>query len=286
MRANLAAVLVCLLPILLFSANCSEIGVNGTIYSSIVLSEDLTSFGDCLLIGRDNVTLDCAGHSLTGAGGGTGLYIFGKRSVEVKNCLISGFNYGIYASFSESSFFTGNKISKCYIGIIISSSSALTFEKNSVDENGQGIYAYGLQDSIISGVNARNNKGHGLELRSSVSNKIKSNDFSGNLVGLGIYSSSDIEVKGNDLRACYTSYKESTVRGVVLSDNAQDIISGSGWVSIFKDVRSMFAIGIVIVILGGTAYIMGLGRPKKPGKGGLQLDKFDFRDIGRTKGRD
>jgi parallel beta-helix repeat protein len=286
MRFVLWASLAVLLPMFAFSADCSEIGTNGTIYSSTTLTQDLTASGDCLIIGRDNVTLDCAGHSLAGSGGGTGIYVMGRRGAEVKDCRISNFNYGLYASYSESSFFSGNKITRSYIGIIVSSSSSLVFEKNSADGNGEGVYAYGLQGSTFALGSARNNKGHGLSMKSSIENKVRGNDFSGNAIGIELNGSSDAEITGNDLRSCYIGYKESGTRGAKLSDNAQDILSGSGWEALFKDIRTVVAMVFVILVIGAAVFVIGIGRPKKHDKEGIQLDKVDMRDMERTRNRE
>jgi len=46
---------------------------------------------------NDNVVLDCNGISLTGSSLEHGITIEGYSNVEIKNCDVSGFNYGIYA---------------------------------------------------------------------------------------------------------------------------------------------------------------------------------------------
>ncbi len=253
--------------------DCSELGTNGTIYSTTILSEDYSSQGDCITIGSDNVTLDCAGHSLTGRGGGTGIYAFGRRGVEIRNCHVSKFNYGAHFSYADSSFLEDSAFSESYIGIYISSSSSIILQKNSADRNGQGIYAYDLRDGMIAAGSAKNNKGHGLEMRSSISNKIRGNDFSSNQIGIGIYSSSDVEITGNDLRACYEGIKQTTARSISQSGNAQDIISGSGWDSLSENTRTIVAIALVIMLLAALTFIIGITKPKKP------EDKLPSRDA-------
>jgi parallel beta-helix repeat protein len=70
------------------------------------LTADLNASGECLTIKTSNVTLDCAGHSIRGAnftGYGIAIRRYGlldtqtPDSIEVRNCRVSNFTYGIYA---------------------------------------------------------------------------------------------------------------------------------------------------------------------------------------------
>jgi len=67
-----------------------------TITANATLTDNLAgSGGNCLVIGTDNITLDCGGYSILGNGSGTGIYISGKSGVIIKNCVIGGFYDGI-----------------------------------------------------------------------------------------------------------------------------------------------------------------------------------------------
>src|SRR6202521_291340 len=46
-------------------------------------------------IAADAVTLDCAGHRVAGPGF-AGIYISGQTGVTVKNCHVSGFQFGLF----------------------------------------------------------------------------------------------------------------------------------------------------------------------------------------------
>ncbi|MFH1470357.1 MAG: NosD domain-containing protein [Candidatus Micrarchaeota archaeon] len=282
MRFAFLASLFFLFPII-FSIPCSSIGVNGSVYSSITLTQDLESTEDCLSIGANNVTLDCAGHTLTGSRVGTGIRIFGRNGVDVRNCRVSNFNYGIYASLSDSSTIQWNTVTECYIGIFTSSSSSISIDKNSVEKNGQGIYAYDLTDSSITGSRARESKGPGLELKSSFSDKIQGNDLSSNRVGLAISTSSEIEVLDNDLRGCYLGYQESGTRGVVFSGNAMDVLSGSAWDSLVSDIRSAVGLVIVLLLLSALIFIIGKGKPREAADDKVKIDKFEAGDLERER---
>lgn len=263
MKVVLAAMLLALMLLPVYSMECREVGVNGTLYSDTVLSQDLVSSGDCLSFGADNVTLDCAGHRLVGTGGGTGIYIFSRHGIKVKDCAVEKFNYGLKVSYSDSSYFEGNSFKNCYIGVYLSTSSELLFSKNTADSNGQGVYAYDVSGVDFIDGRASGNRGHGFELKSSFWTNIKRNDFSSNRIGVGVYSSSEVEVSENDLRSCYKGYEEESVRKVILSGNANDIISGNAWDSIVSNVKWAIAIVLILAFLTWMASIIGKGQKKK-----------------------
>ena len=48
-----------------------------------------------IVIEADNVTLDCAGHSVSGDGTGAGILLDGRSGVTVTNCRVTGFGDGI-----------------------------------------------------------------------------------------------------------------------------------------------------------------------------------------------
>ncbi|MCL4395070.1 MAG: right-handed parallel beta-helix repeat-containing protein [Chloroflexi bacterium] len=82
-------------------SGCGTIDKSGN-YS---LTGDLTSSGDCISIAASNVVLDCAGHAIRGAnftGYGIAVRNYGllgtqsPSNVEIRNCNVSNYTYGIY----------------------------------------------------------------------------------------------------------------------------------------------------------------------------------------------
>lgn len=65
-----------------------------TIVADLVANTDLTCPGDGLVVGADDVTLDLGGHTIAGAGAGTGLAVTGHSGVTVRNGTIAGFDTG------------------------------------------------------------------------------------------------------------------------------------------------------------------------------------------------
>lgn len=70
---------------------------------SYYLAKNLTSTGHGILIYADDVTIDLCGFTLTGPGAGSnyGVYMSGRRDVEIRNGAIRSFTYGISDSASN-----------------------------------------------------------------------------------------------------------------------------------------------------------------------------------------
>jgi nitrous oxidase accessory protein NosD len=94
---RLLAPLTVLLGVLLIApaASASHVQCGDTINQDTTLDSDLVCAGDGLRIG-DEVTLDLAGHSITGSGTGTGVQCF-CTNFELRGGRIRGFGDGVFA---------------------------------------------------------------------------------------------------------------------------------------------------------------------------------------------
>src|SRR6266545_3673360 len=87
----LAAALAALLLLLLVPG--TSLATTGTLL--ITSDTTLTENHDgSIVIGADNVTLDCAGHEVRGPGF-AGVLLVGRSGVMVKNCRATGFLHGV-----------------------------------------------------------------------------------------------------------------------------------------------------------------------------------------------
>ncbi|MCK4589762.1 MAG: S8 family serine peptidase [Nanoarchaeota archaeon] len=77
--------------------------------ASVTLANNINSNSNCISIGADNVTLDCAGHRLTGGGYYNGIFV-DHSNVKIKNCRVTNFTDGIYLSGSVNSNLTNNNM--------------------------------------------------------------------------------------------------------------------------------------------------------------------------------
>jgi len=95
-------------------------GVLSSPNSICTLTQNLMSAGTCFTVTAQNVTIDCAGHSIVGANAGSGIYST-QSNTKIKNCGILNFSTGI--SFNENSILNYNVISNNTISDTINSIS-------------------------------------------------------------------------------------------------------------------------------------------------------------------
>ena len=156
------------------------------------LIENFTSIGgECFALTKDNITLDCQGHSLIGAGGSPtpgmddrrGIEIVGVDRVTVQNCIISNFTYGVYIQNADN------------IRLI-----NLTV----YDNNNTGIYLGGFSDNVS-------------VINSTIGNSLTSlTDY-----GIRVVSSDSHTIENNIIRnsSTYGVLIESSSDGITLTNN-------------------------------------------------------------------
>lgn len=192
-------------------ASCMAITSPGT----YVIGADLRSGDTCMTIQSSDVTLDCAGKKLEGTGyRGSGIRIEGSgtiRNVEVKNCIVKGYETGIIALNGETIRIKDNDVSDNYddtkgwtmskctedlarIGIAGETERNrkcdICFKAGRCgvflgDPEGTGIHLKNTKSSVIENTIAHNT-GIGIWLESSDSNQVKNNDVSYS-TAFGIY---------------------------------------------------------------------------------------------------
>lgn len=126
-----------------------------TITHNTVLENDITNCTKGLTIEADGATFDCNGHLL--AGTGIGIFAFGRDSIIIRNCNITGFRLGIILSRGSNSTLMGNTIDNNRTGIEIfgsaspDSSSGNHLVGNTVSDNSKnGIRFYNSSNNYIS----------------------------------------------------------------------------------------------------------------------------------------
>jgi parallel beta-helix repeat protein len=152
-----------------------------------------TDVYETIQIDSDGIILDGDGHSITGGGGGFGVYLPYKNGVTIQNLNVQGFPHGIYLYRSSSNTMTGNTAnSNNSTGIFLSSSSNNTMTGNNVSSNNKaGIYLHNSSDSTLSG-NTASNSSVGIYLDGD-NNTLTGNTVSNNQNGITLsYSNSNI----------------------------------------------------------------------------------------------
>jgi len=145
--------------------------VEGNTYT---LTKNVKSDGDGIVVLRDNIVVDGAGHTIEGTNGFRGVDLTNRTNITLKNLNIRNFDVGIFLQSSSNNTITGNNIT---------------------GNNRYGIYSYGSLNNTITGNNITGNKECGIALGYSSSNIVSGNVFVNDGLVLG-YSSSNI-VSGN-----------------------------------------------------------------------------------------
>jgi parallel beta-helix repeat protein len=109
-----------------------------------------------IIIGADDVTLDCDGRTVTGSGSGTGILLDGRTGVTVKKCHVTGFTTGFSLEASTDNTFEGNTAKgNTFDGFATDSKSASnTFTENKAHGNG----GFGFVDDSAPANTYNNNK--------------------------------------------------------------------------------------------------------------------------------
>jgi len=100
----------------------------------------LEDINGSIVVERDYIVLDGAGHTLQGTGTGTGISLSGRTNVTVQKTQITAFEYGVYVYNCTNSTISGNNIVKNVLGILFRTSSTDSdVSSNNITANGQGI---------------------------------------------------------------------------------------------------------------------------------------------------
>ena len=107
-----------------------------TIKTSTTLTANIgPCSGNGLVIGINGITLDCAGHTISGSGGGNGITFTGHTKVTVKNCKVTAFEEAFYLYGSSKNTLTGDKANSNTDGFVVSTSTGNILTKNAANSN-------------------------------------------------------------------------------------------------------------------------------------------------------
>ncbi len=123
----------------------SPITAHNNVYT---LTDDLTN--TTLKIERDGITIDGAGHSITGHSTSyqEGIDISNRTNVTIKNVVINQFGVGVLMQNAQSNSLTANKISTFSAFMLDNSDN--NYIANNTSTQGYGIYGSGSNNQILS----------------------------------------------------------------------------------------------------------------------------------------
>ena len=103
-----------------------------------VLTGNITSDADGIVIERDNIVVDGAGYMLQGtnASGSRGTDVTGRSNVTIRNTNIKKYGYGIWVYLSSSNIISGNNITNNWADIQLLSSSNNSIYHNNIGSGG------------------------------------------------------------------------------------------------------------------------------------------------------
>ena len=163
-----------------------------------ILTGNITSSDDGIIVERNNIIIDGKGYTLQGSGSGKGFYLSGINNVTIKNTHTKNFYHGIRLENSYNNYISGNNITSIIMeGIYLSLSSNVSVSENNIKDCKAGIYLERSYNVSVSG------------------NNIKDSEC-----GIAFYYSSDSSVCGNNIA--------NNTYGMVLSSNSyNNVISGN-----------------------------------------------------------
>ncbi|MBS3089981.1 right-handed parallel beta-helix repeat-containing protein [Candidatus Pacearchaeota archaeon] len=224
---------------------CQKISSAGN-YS---LNNSISTNGTCLIIDGEDIVLDGKNFSITGTGGGYGVYVSGSNYVKVVNITADSFSRGIYVKNSKSVIVDSVQvINNTDSGIQGDFSQNLSvLHANASGNNNSGIFFYTIDEGFIGNSLIENGFEYGVRLKTSENIRIggiesRNNENNGIYVHLGshrttIYNSSASNNKNYGIRAEYSN--KAILRDIITENNSRQgiLLLGSNR-SVLEDIVS------------------------------------------------
>lgn len=133
-----------------------------------------------LEIAADGIKLNCAGHAISGEGE-DGIAVHGRTGVEVRNCRVSGFGFGVHVGGGGSNVVTLNTLTSNGVGVDLDETSGNVVKANTVTASWwDGVNLCFASNNLIENNVISGGSEDGVDLEcSSTGNTIKGNQISG-----------------------------------------------------------------------------------------------------------
>jgi len=152
-----------------------------------------------IIVQRDNVVINGAGHTLQGTGVETGIDLSGRTNVTIQNMVIKTFDDALYLYSSNQIAISGTYVTDSTDGVRVSDSSNNSIYENNITGNSyEGIYILTSSNNTISENNITANTGDGVYLWGSSNNTIFENNISNNWWGITSYYSTNNKIFHNN----------------------------------------------------------------------------------------
>jgi parallel beta-helix repeat protein len=167
------------------AASAQAVTCGDTITQSLKLTADIGPCSeDGIIIGADNITLDCNGHTVSGSGSGfgTGIKVSADISgVTIKNCQVTSFGGSGFTVFGSNNVLRGNTATdNGGDGFYIATANSKLLD-NTAENNGiSGFFLEGGSNIKLLDNTAENNGAFGFSLLESTNNNLKRNTATNN----------------------------------------------------------------------------------------------------------
>jgi parallel beta-helix repeat protein len=198
-----------------------------------IVTDNIVSSNDsqALVIERDNIILDGAGHSISGTAY-SGIFIDERNNVTIKNLTVTEFSYGIQLlncseNIISKNNLTANIASEGGGAIYLFSSSFNHITGNSITNNSLGITLHGSSDNNVITGNTLEENPSGIYISSSSNNHVYHNNFIHNTVQASFYGSTNSWDNGYPSGGNYWSDNNGTdlYRGPYQNETGSDGIA-------------------------------------------------------------
>ena len=169
----------------------------GDIITSIALTNNLTSTGNCFNVLASNITIDCNNYQITGSGAGSGINITSRSGVIIQNCLLKNFSKGLEIKSSTGIVANTNTITNNSEGIVSESSSTTNLTSNTINSNTLGINLTDTNSSYLVSNIIKDNAEKGMFFSLSNLNTLTSNVLLDNVLGMILNSSNNNSIYNN-----------------------------------------------------------------------------------------
>ena len=164
-----------------------------------------TDVDQTIQIDEDNLSLDGAGHTITGSATGYGVYLWHRTAVNIKDLNVEKFAVGIGIEYYCSSIVVSNNTasSNTHCGICLYRSTYNTLTDNTVLKNGVGIgvHTFSSNNTLTANTVTSNSK-YGIYLSYSSNNTLTGSVVNSNgKYGIYLRHSSDNSLTGNTVNS-------------------------------------------------------------------------------------
>lgn len=195
-----------------FPFAAKAVSCGDTITTDTTLTTDLACEDTAIIIGADDITLNCNGHTISRIGGvGNGIFLNSRTGVTITNCQVTGFENGFWLLSSSNNTLKGNSAIFNLEGfVLIDSADNNTLTGNTATSNIDGFALSGSSNNTLKENIGFGNQSTGFVLTNGsadntlIENTANSNSPSAGGAGFHLFATVDNTLikntaNGNDL---------------------------------------------------------------------------------------